>query len=99
MSDITAAQGRPAYGWSFVAVALAIAAATAWVLAGLVDDGLYTVTGALGIVAFGMGLKARREAKRTGARQWPALSATIVGGLLGALVIVSTVVWGLSHVV
>jgi hypothetical protein len=82
-----------------VAIALAICAVTVWVLAGIVDDGLYVVTGVLGSVAFGLGLKARREAKRTGLRQWPALVGIVLGGLLGAAFVIGFLVWGMYHLV
>ena len=100
MSDVATARGRVSAGpWSFVAVVFAICAVAVWVLAGIVDDGLYPVAGVLGIAAFGLGLKARREARRVGTAQWPALAATIVGGLLGALVIVFSIVYGVSQAV
>jgi len=100
MSQI-AATGRPALPgrWSYVALGFALAAAAVWVLASIVDDALYTITGALGLVAFGLGFKARRVAKRTGARVWPATVAVGLGGLLGAAVIVASVVYGISHLV
>lgn len=98
MSDLTAPRRDASPGpWSYAAVAFAIAAAVVWVFAGIVDDGLYAITGALGVVAFGLGFKARGEAKRVGARQWPALAATIVGGFLGGLVIVFSVAYGVMH--
>ncbi len=99
MSDIASAHRAPSGRLSYAAVAFAVGSVVVWVLAGIVDDGLYTVTGALGIVAFALGLKARREAKRVGRRQWPALAATIVGGLLGAAVIVASIAYGVSHLV
>lgn len=101
MSELAATSRTraPSGQWSYVALGFALAAAAVWVLAGIVDDGLYVFTGVLGIVAFGLGFKARRVAKRTGARVWPATIAVGLGGLLGAAVIVATIVWGISHLV
>jgi predicted Na+-dependent transporter len=100
MSDLASAHRAPSAGrLSYAAVAFALGSAAAWILAGMVDDSLYVVTGALGIVAFGLGLRASRQAKRLGARRWPALAATIVGGLLGAAVIAFSIVWAISELV
>jgi hypothetical protein len=97
MSEVLATRSRaPSGAWSYVAVGFALAAAFVWVLAGVVDDGLYAVTGVLGIAGFGAGLKGRREAKRTGARGWPSLAAIALGGLLGGAVVVFTVVYVLA---
>ncbi|HEU0247212.1 MAG TPA: hypothetical protein VFR38_09030 [Gaiellaceae bacterium] len=78
---------------------LAIAAATVWVLAGIVDDGLYTISGLLGAAGFASGLKGRREAKRAGLGQRLALTAIILGGLLGAAFVVAFAAWGVYHLV
>ena len=100
MSNFAATQGRATSDrLAYAAIGFALASVIVWVLAGVVDDGLYTVTGALGIVAFGLGFKARRDARRAGSRGRPALAAMIVGGFLGGLVIVFSVVYGVSHLV
>ncbi len=62
-------------------------------LAGIVDDGLYVVTGFLGIGAFGLGPKARRDARRACSNGRLALAAMIVGGPLGAAVIMSSIAY------
>ncbi len=98
MSDIATPRVRASSGrLTYAAIGLALASVVVWVLAGIVDDGLYTITGVLGIVAFGLGLKARRGARRAGSRGRPALAAMIVGGFLGAAVIVASIVYGVSH--
>lgn len=99
MSEVASVRSTPSSLLSFVALAFSVGAVVAWVLAGIVDDGLYAVSGALGIVGFGLGAKARREVRRAGSSGRLALTAMIVGGLLGAAVIVATVVWGFSHLV
>ncbi len=99
MSDIASARGMSSVRLSYAAAALAVGAVVVWVLAGIVDDGLYVVTGVLGIVAFALGLKARREARRAGSNGRLALTAMIVGGLLGAAVIVASIAYGVSHLV
>ena len=100
MSDIVATRGRTSSSrLAYVAISFALAAAVVWVLAGVVDDALYTVTGALGVVAFGLGTKARRDARREGSRGRAALAAMILGGLLGGAVIVASAVYGISHLV
>ena len=100
MSDIAASRGRASAGrLTYAAIGLAVASAAVWVLAGVVDDGLYVFTGVLGVVAFGVGLKARRDERRAGSRGRLALTAMIVGGLLGGAVIVFSVVYGISHLV
>ena len=100
MSDIAATPSRtPSSRLTYVAIAFALASAVVWVLAGVVDDALYTVTGALGVIAFGLGTKARRDARRAGSRGRTALGAMVLGGLLGAAVIVASVAYGISHLV
>jgi len=100
MSDISATRGRASSGvLTYAAVAIALASVVVWVLAGIVDGGLYVITGVLGIVAFGLGTKARGDARRAGFRGRPALAAMLVGGFLGAAVIVASVVYGISHLV
>ena len=100
MSDIAATRGRTSSSrLTYAAISFALAAAVVWVLAGVVDDALYTVTGALGIIAFGLGTMARRDARRAGSRGRAALAAMILGGLLGGAVIVATIAWGISHLV
>lgn len=100
MSNVAATRGhvqsRP---WSYLAAAFAFAAAAVWVLAGIVDDSLYVLTGALGIVGFGLGLKGFRDARHTGGPRWPALIGIALGGLLGAAVIVASIAYGVSHLV
>jgi hypothetical protein len=99
MSDLAhMSRGRSA-GRSYAALSFALAAAVVWVLAGIVDDGLYAITGVLGVAGFGLGAKVRRDERRAGSHGWIALAAMILGGLLGAAVIVATIVWGLSHLV
>jgi hypothetical protein len=97
MSHVATVQGKPSR-LSYSAVALAAGAVVVWVLAGIIDDGLYAVTGLLGVAAFGLGIKALRAAKRAGSNARLALGATIVGGLLGGAVIVATVVYVISDV-
>ena len=100
MSEITATHGRTSSSpLAYVALGLAVAAAIVWVLAGIVDDGLYTVTGALGILAFSLGVKGRRQASRAHSRSWPAIAAIALGGPLGGAVIVASAVYGISHLV
>jgi hypothetical protein len=100
VSEYTEARDRI---WSdrstLAAVAFALAAAVVWFLAGVVDDGLYAVTGALGVIGFGLGVKARRDAGRAGTRTWPALVAIVLGGLLGGAVLVAFVSWSVYHLV
>jgi hypothetical protein len=97
MSGFAAARPARRSPLSYVALALALAAVVAWVLAGMLDDGLYVVTGALAIAAFAVGGKAWRDAKQVGFPRRSALAAMIVGGLLGAAFIVYTVVWAISE--
>jgi len=100
MSDIAAQRGRASSGrLTYAAIGFALASVTVWVLAQVVDDGLYTVTGVLGLVAFGLGLWARRDARRAGSRGRPALAAMLVGGFLGGAVIVFSIVYGVSHLI
>jgi hypothetical protein len=99
MSEVMATGGRAQSGaWSYIALAFALSAVFVWALAGIVDDGLYALTGVLGIAGFGAGLKGRREAKRTGARGWPSLTAIALGGLLGGAVVAFTVAYVLADV-
>ena len=100
MSDLAATRGRsPTRSWSYIALPLALSAAAVWVLAGITDDGLYTISGVLGIAGFAAGVRGRREAKRAGVRQWPALVAIILGGFLGAAFVVAFAAWGVYHLV
>ncbi len=99
MSHLASVHRAPSVRLSYTAVTFAVASVAVWVLAGIVDDGLYVVTGVLGIVAFGLGLKARRDARRAGSNGRLALVATIVGGLLGGAVIVASIAYGVSHLV
>jgi len=100
MSNVAAMQGRTAFGrLAYAAIGFALASVIVWVLASVVDDGLYTITGVLGIIAFGLGLKARRDAQRAGSGGRLALAAMLVGGFLGAAVIVASIVYGISHLV
>jgi len=100
MSDIAAPRGRASSGrLTYAAIGFALASVIVWVLAGVVDDGLYTITGILGIVAFVFGFKARRDDRGAGSRGGPALAAMLVGGFLGAAVIVALIVYGISHLV
>jgi hypothetical protein len=99
MSHVAATRSRAPGSWSYLALAFSLGAAAVWVLAGVVDDGLYVFTGVLGVIGFASGLKARREARRSGARTWPAIVAIGLGGLLGAAVIVAFVAWSAYHLV
>jgi hypothetical protein len=100
MSQIASSRSRTWLATSqYVALAFALAAAAVWVLAGIVDDGLYVLTGVLGIVGFAVGLKGRREARRAGVRTWPAIVAIVLGGLLGAAVVIAFVAWSVYHLV
>ena len=91
MSNLAVTTRASTGRWSLVGVACALAAAAVWVLAGFVDDGLYMVTGILGIAGFAAGVKGRRDAKHLGERTWPALTAIVLGGLLGGSVLVAFV--------
>lgn len=100
MSQIASPRRRtPFVTWASASLGLALAAAAIWVLAGIVDDGLYAVTGILGIAALATGLMGRKEAKRAGVRSWQALVAIALGGLLGGAVLVATVVYIVSDVI
>ena len=99
MSDHTSGHREPLSRTAFAALAFALGAVVFYVLAGGFDDGLYLVAGALGIVAFGLGLKARREARRAGSHARLALTAIVVGGLLGGLVVAFSIGWGVYHLV
>lgn len=101
MSDLAATRSRitiPAS--SAVGLTCVLAAAGLWVLAGIIDDGLYALAGIFGIVAFAAGLKGRREARSVGGRAWAAaLVAIVLGGLLGGSVAVAFVYFVTSHLV
>ncbi|MGH3136435.1 MAG: hypothetical protein ACRDPV_08080 [Gaiellaceae bacterium] len=100
MSNVAATQGRATSGrLTYAAIGFALASVVVWVLAGVVDDALYTVTGILGIVAFGLGFKARREDRQSGSRGRLPLAAMLVGGFLGAAVIAFSVAYGISQLV
>ena len=77
---------------------LAAGALLAYGLALSVDDGMYVVCGALGIAAFAAGRRARRSMDR-GPAHTVVLLATIVGALAGAVVIVCSIAFGISHLV
>ena len=83
---------------SVAAVTLAVGAVIAYGLALSVDEGFYTVCGALGIAAFLSGRRARRTMD-AGAAKTVALLATFVGGLAGAVVIVCSIVVGIQYLV
>jgi hypothetical protein len=98
MSELATTRSQASSGpWSYVALAFAFGAAAAWVLAGIVDDGLYLFTGIFGIAAFGAGVKAYRDARRAAARTWPALTGLILGGLLGGLVLAFAIAFAISE--
>jgi hypothetical protein len=100
MSDLTATSSRaPSGPWAYAGFGLALVAAAIWFLAGVVDDGLYAMTGILGLAAFAAGLRGRREAARAGARTWPALVGIVLGGLLGGAVLGAFVYFVLSNAV
>ena len=99
MSNLASVHRAPSVRLSYAAAMFAVGSVVVWVLAGVVDDGLYVFTGVLGIVAFGLGLKARRDARRAGSNGRLALAAMIVGGLLGAAVIAALITYGVSHLV
>jgi hypothetical protein len=100
MSDLAAPTQRSAFGpWALAGLVLAVASVLVWFLAGVVDDGLYALTGVLGLAGFASGLKARRDAKRAGAPTWPALVAVVVGGLLGGLVVAFSIAYIVSELV
>jgi asparagine N-glycosylation enzyme membrane subunit Stt3 len=96
MSDIASTRGTTSDTWSLAAVLLAAASVATWALAGFVDDGLYLLTGALGAIAVGAGVKAYRDAKTERRRTWPALAAMVVGGALAGLVLAFAIVYVLS---
>jgi hypothetical protein len=62
MSNVASAHARPTGRLSYAALAFAVGAVAVW--AGPFSDDLYPLSGALGIVAFGLGRKARRNARR-----------------------------------
>jgi hypothetical protein len=100
MSDLTATQSRaPSGPWAYTALGFALASAAIWFLAGFVDDGLYAVTGILGLAAFALGLRGRREAARAHSRSWAALVGIALGGLLGGAVLVAFVYFVISKAV
>lgn len=101
MSDLVATNSRgEILISSLVGLACAVAAAGIWVLAGIVDDGLYAVTGIVGIAGFAAGLKGRGEAKRAGGwARAASLTAIVLGGLLGGAVAVSFVYFMTSKLV
>lgn len=99
MSNVASARSTPSSRLSYAALAFAVGAVVAWGLAGMVNQDLYSVTGALGIVAFGLGVKGRRLARSAGESGRLALAATVVGGLLGGAVIAALVGWGISALV
>jgi hypothetical protein len=99
MSDLASPYCSSAGRSTIVALALALSAVGAYVLAGIVDDGLYAVAGLLGLTAFAVGVKGRRAARRVGLRLWPATAAMLVGGLLGAAVLAFFVGWAGYHLV
>lgn len=53
-----------------VALVLALLAVTAWILAGIVDDGLYPVSAIVGGAATAVGWKAETEPARGGRSPW-----------------------------
>lgn len=99
MSDFASTYDAPSSRLSYVAIAFAVASFVIWLLAGSVDQGLYIPAGVLGIVGFGVAVKARREARRAGRHGRIALAAMIVGGLVGAVVVAFTLVEGVSQLV
>jgi hypothetical protein len=100
MSDLASVQGtHPGSRLVYAALAFAVGSVAVYVLASTVDDGFYLVSGALGVVAFALGVKARRDARRAGSSGRLALAAMVVGGLLGAAVIALSIVWGISQLV
>ena len=100
MSDVVATEsggGVPVS--SLVGAAFAIAAAAIWVVAGIVDDGLYAVCGIAGIAGFASGLKGRAEARRVGGwARAASLTALVLGGLLGGSVAVAFVYFVITGV-
>jgi hypothetical protein len=99
MSNVASTHARPTGRLSYAALAFAVGAVVVWALAGPLSDDLYPLCGALGIVAFGLGREARRNARSAGASGRLELGAMIVGGLPAAAVIAALIGWGLSHVV
>jgi predicted Na+-dependent transporter len=99
MSEAATVHNAPSNRLTFFALAFTVAALVDWALAGPFSDDLYPVSGALGIVAFGLGRRARRKAKSAGLSRWVELGAMIVGGLIGAAVIFALIGWGVSQLV
>ena len=99
MSNLVATPPHPERSWSLAALGLALVALAVYAAASVVDDGLYTLSGALGISAFVAGLKGRRAAKGAGAGTWSATTAIVLGGLLGGAVAGSFVGWVVYHLV
>lgn len=99
MSSLSTLHHAPHRRLTLTAALIALCSVVMWVLAGIIDDSLYLYTGALGVIAFGLGLKARRDATRAGEKSPVALAATVVGGAAGAAVIVAVIVWAISQAV
>jgi hypothetical protein len=84
---------------SIAAFAGGLATVATLVLAETVNDALYLVGIALGVATVAVGAKARRDARRSDSKGRLALAAMIVGGLPAALIIVYSVVYGISKLV
>jgi len=99
VSDLASVHRTASSRLSYIALAFALGSLVFYLLAGTTDDGLYVVAGALAVVAFALGVKARRDDRRAGLRGRFPLVAIIVGGLLGGAVIAFSIVWGISQLV
>ena len=97
MTDLATARRPTTPVLGVVSILLTAAAVIVYGLAGWLDEGLYPVCGLLGIAAFAAGRRAR--AGTTGRRRTVLLVSMSIGGLLGAAVAVSFVVWGVAHLV
>ena len=95
----TARPGAASNRMSIAALAGGLATLAAWALAESVSDAFYLVAMAVGIVTVVVGARARRGARRSGAKGRLALAATIIGGVPAALIVVYSVVYGISKLV
>ena len=95
----TVATGKPGSApnrTSIAAWAGALATVVAFVVAESVSDAFYLVAMAVGIATAVLGVRARRDARRSGSTGRLPLAATIVGGLPAVAVIVYSIVYGIS---
>ena len=95
----TVATGRRGSAPNRTAIAAAVGAVAtvaAFVVAESVSDVFYLVAMAVGVATAVLGVRARRDAKRSGFTGRLPLAATIVGALPAVAVIVYSIVYGIS---